>query len=154
MKILVVGGAGYIGSHMVVTLSEENHDIVVFDDLSGGRAEAVLAGKLVIGSTADPELLDRLFARENFEAVMHFASFIQVGESVANPAKYYRNNVCSTIQLLDAMVGHGVRNFIFSSTAAIFGQPDYIPIDEAHRKNPINPYGRSKWRAQEHTSEL
>jgi UDP-glucose 4-epimerase len=153
MKILVVGGAGYIGSHMVVTLSEENHDIVVFDDLSGGRAEAVLAGKLVIGSTADPELLDRLFSRENFEAVMHFASFIQVGESVANPAKYYRNNVCSTIELLDAMVRHGVRNFIFSSTAAIFGQPEYVPIDEAHRKEPINPYGRSKWMIEQVLSD-
>src|SRR4051794_12160346 len=153
MKILVVGGAGYIGSHMVLTLSEENHDIVVLDDLSGGRVEAVLGGKLVIGTTADPELLDRLFLRENFEAVMHFASFIQVGESVAHPAKYYRNNVCSTIQLLDAMVRHRVRNFIFSSTAAIFGQPDYVPIDEAHRKDPINPYGRSKWMVEQVLSD-
>src|ERR1044071_1857654 len=131
MKILVVGGAGYIGSHMVLVLSEEKHDIVVLDDLSSGRAEAVLAGELVIGSTADTELLDRLFAREKFDAVMHFASFIQVGESVTNPGKYYRNNVSHTINLLDAMVRHDVHNFIFSSTAAIFGQPDYIPIDEA-----------------------
>jgi UDP-glucose 4-epimerase len=145
MKILVVGGAGYIGSHMVLVLSGEKHDVVVLDDLSSGRAQAVLAGELVIGSTADTELLDRLFARERFDAVMHFASSIQVGESVANPAKYYRNNVSNTINLLDAMVRHQVRSFIFSSTAAIFGDPDYIPIDEAHRKDPINPYGRSKW---------
>src|ERR1051326_144073 len=119
MKILVVGGAGYIGSHMVLVLSGEKHDVVVLDDLSSGRAQAVLAGELVIGSTADTELLDRLFARERFDAVMHFASSIQVGESVANPAKYYRNNVSNTINLLDAMVRHQVRSFIFSSTAAI-----------------------------------
>ena len=145
MKILVVGGAGYIGSHMVLLLEEQGHEVVVLDDLSSGRAEAVLKAKLVTGSTADGALLDRLFADSNFTGVMHFASFIQVGESVEQPAKYYRNNVLNTINLVDAMIRHGVGNFIFSSTAAIFGQPDYVPIDEAHPKRPINPYGRSKW---------
>jgi UDP-glucose 4-epimerase len=145
MRILVVGGAGYIGSHMVLLLEEQGHEVVVLDDLSSGRAEAVLKSKLVIGSTADSPLLDHLFADGKFTAVMHFASFIQVGESVEQPAKYYRNNVLNTINLLDGMIRHGVGNFIFSSTAAIFGQPDYVPIDEAHAKRPINPYGRSKW---------
>jgi UDP-glucose 4-epimerase len=144
MKVLVVGGAGYIGSHMVLMLSEEAHEVVILDDLSSGHSEAALVGKLFRGSTADNELLDRLFAEGRFEAVMHFASFIQVGESVQHPAKYYRNNVVNTINLLDAMIRHGVQYFIFSSTAAIFGQPDYTPIDEAHPKQPINPYGRSK----------
>ena len=149
MKILVVGGAGYIGSHMVLLLEEQGHEVVVLDDLSSGRAEAVLKSELVTGSTADSPLLDRLFADGKFTGVMHFASFIQVGESVEQPAKYYRNNVLNTMNLLDAMIRHGVENFIFSSTAAIFGQPDYVPIDEAHPKRPINPYGRSKWMVEQ-----
>jgi len=145
MKVLVVGGAGYIGSHMVLMLSQQGAEVIILDDLSSGHADAVLPGRLVQGSIEDTGLLDRLLADENFDAVMHFASFIQVGESVQHPAKYYRNNVVHTINLLDAMVRHRVRNFIFSSSAAIFGQPEYIPIDEAHPKQPINPYGRSKW---------
>ena len=149
MKILVVGGAGYIGSHMVLVLGQQGGEVVVIDDLSSGRAEAVLHGKLVQGSVEDSGLLERLFAEGNFDAVMHFASFIQVGESVQHPAKYYRNNVTNTINLLDAMVQHRVMNFIFSSTAAIFGQPEYVPIDEAHPKQPINPYGRSKWMVEQ-----
>ena len=149
MKVLVVGGAGYIGSHMVLMLRDAGHEVVVLDDLSSGRAEAVLAGKLVKGSVEDNALLDRVFTETKFDGVMHFASFIQVGESVKQPAKYYRNNVINTINLLDAMVRHDVRKFIFSSTAAIFGQPDYIPIDEAHPKRPINPYGRSKWMVEQ-----
>jgi UDP-glucose 4-epimerase len=149
MKILVVGGAGYIGSHMVLMLAEQGAEVVVLDDLSSGGAEAVLYGKLVQGSIEDPALLDRLFAAGKFDGVMHFASFIQVGESVHHPAKYYRNNLTNTINLLDAMVRNGVKNFIFSSTAAIFGQPEYIPIDEAHPKQPINPYGRSKWMVEQ-----
>lgn len=149
MKVLVVGGAGYIGSHMVLMLSQEGAEVIILDDLSSGHADAVLSGKLVQGSIEDRSLLDRLFAEENFDGVMHFASFIQVGESVQHPSKYYRNNVTHTINLLDAMVRHKVRNFIFSSTAAIFGQPEYIPIDEAHPKQPINPYGRSKWMVEQ-----
>jgi UDP-glucose 4-epimerase len=149
MKILVVGGAGYIGSHMVLMLNERGHQVVVLDDLSSGRREAVLAGKLVEGSIENSTLLDRLLREEKFAAVMHFASFIQVGESVQQPAKYYRNNFTNTVNLLDAMVRHGINNFVFSSTAAIFGQPAYTPIDEAHPKQPINPYGRSKWMVEQ-----
>ncbi|HET7392554.1 MAG TPA: UDP-glucose 4-epimerase GalE [Candidatus Binatia bacterium] len=149
MKVLIVGGAGYIGSHMALLLGRQAAQVIVLDDLSSGDANAVLSGRLVQGSIEDTGLLDRLFAEEKFDGVMHFASFIQVGESVQHPAKYYRNNVTHTINLLDAMVRHRVKNFIFSSTAAIFGQPEYVPIDEAHPKQPINPYGRSKWMVEQ-----
>lgn len=144
MKILVVGGAGYIGSHMVLMLREQGMEPVVLDDLSAGYAEAVIDAELVRGTIADTDLLDRLFSRHEFAAVMHFASFIQVGESVRHPDKYYRNNFSNTLTLLSAMVRHGVLRFIFSSTAAIFGEPDYVPLDENHPQRPINPYGRSK----------
>jgi UDP-glucose 4-epimerase len=149
MKILIVGGAGYIGSHMVLLLRAQSHDVVVLDDLSSGQADAVPNDCLVTGNVGDAALLDRLFTGHRFDAVMHFASFIQVGESVEKPAKYYRNNLVNTIALLDAMVRHGVARFVFSSTAAIFGQPEYTPIDEAHPKQPINPYGRSKWMVEQ-----
>lgn len=142
--ILVVGGAGYIGSHMVWQLAQCGVRVVVLDDLSSGHADAVLGAELVQGSMANVALLDRVFATHRFDAVMHFASFIQVGESVADPAKYYANNVANTLLLLDAMRRHGVGQFIFSSTAAVFGEPAYCPIDEAHPQSPINPYGRSK----------
>jgi UDP-glucose 4-epimerase len=149
MKVLVVGGAGYIGSHMALMLSQQGAEVIVLDDLSSGHADAVLSGRLAQGSIEDTGLLDHLFTDEKFDGVMHFASFIQVGESVRQPAKYYRNNVTHTINLLDTMVRHRVKNFIFSSTAAIFGQPEYVPIDEAHPKQPINPYGRSKWMVEQ-----
>lgn len=142
--ILVVGGAGYIGSHMVKMLGSLDHQIVVFDNLSSGYREAVLTGDFIEADLANKQQLDNLFASIKFDAVMHFASFIEVGESVREPAKYYQNNVCNTQNLLDAMVKHGVKNFVFSSTAAIFGEPKYSPIDEVHPKNPVNPYGRSK----------
>ena len=144
MKILVVGGAGYIGSHMVLTLGAQGHEVVVLDDLSGGHRDAVLHGEFVEGSIADAALLDRLFEAHRFDGVMHFASFIQVGESVLDPAKYYRNNFINTVTLLDAMLRHDVKRFIFSSTAAVYGEPQYVPIDEAHPRKPINPYGCSK----------
>lgn len=144
MNILVVGGAGYIGSHMVKMLLGAGHQVVTLDSLVGGHRDAVLGGEFVLGDLADPALLDDLFRRHHFDGVMHFASFIQVGESVREPAKYYRNNVTNTQNLLEAMVAHGVRNFIFSSTAAIFGEPRYTPIDEKHPAAPINPYGHSK----------
>ncbi len=139
MKVLIVGGAGYIGSHMALMLSQQGAEVIVLDDLSSGHADAVLSARLVQGSIADTGLLERLFADESFDGVMHFASFIQVGESVQHPAKYYRNNVTHTINLLDAMVRHRVKNFIFSSTAAIFRQPEYVPIDEPHPKQPNHP---------------
>ena len=149
MKVLVVGGAGYIGSQMVLMLAEQGHEVVVLDDLSAGHREAVLAGEFVEGSIADVAVLDRVFKAHRFDGVMHFASYIQVGESVIEPAKYYRNNLVNTIALLDAMVRHGVLRFIFSSTAAIFGEPQYMPLDEAHPREPINPYGKTKWMVEQ-----
>lgn len=144
MRILVVGGAGYIGSHMVKRLLEADHSVVILDSLVNGHRDAVMGGEFVLGDLHDTVLLNRLFSSQAFDAVMHFASFIQVGESVKDPGKYYRNNVSCTLNLLDAMVAHGEKKIIFSSTAAIFGEPCYTPIDEKHPKNPINPYGRSK----------
>jgi UDP-glucose 4-epimerase len=144
MKILVVGGAGYIGSHMVKWLLSANHEITTFDNLSKGFRDAVVGGEFIEGDLANREQLDRLFESTVFDAVMHFASFIEVGESVKDPARYYQNNFIYTQHLLDAMVTHGINNFIFSSTAAIFGEPQYTPIDESHPKLPINPYGKSK----------
>ena len=144
MKILVVGGAGYIGSHMVKSLHQSNIDVLTLDNLSCGYRDAVKYGDFIEGDLGDRELLDKIFNEHQIDAVMHFAAFIEVGESVVEPAKYYKNNVCNTQVLLDAMVHHKVMYFIFSSTAAIFGEPQYTPIDEKHPKNPINPYGRSK----------
>ena len=144
MNILVVGGAGYIGSHMVKLLGERRCAVTTLDDLSSGHRDAVLTGDFVQGDMADTELLRSLFARRKYDAVMHFASFIEVGESVREPAKYYRNNVANTLTLLAAMREAGIDRFIFSSTAAIFGTPQYSPIDERHPRAPINPYGRTK----------
>lgn len=149
MKVLVVGGAGYIGSHMVKMLLAGGHQVVTFDNLSGGFRDAVLGGEFVEGDLADRLALDNVFALHRPDAVMHFASFIQVGESVQLPDKYYRNNFSNTVNLLDAMVAHGVKRFIFSSTAAIFGEPEYVPIDELHPTRPLNPYGRSKWMVEQ-----
>ena len=144
MKVLVVGGAGYIGSHMAVRLLEEGADVTTFDNLSGGYRDSVLGGEFIEGDLADTNLLDKVFSKNKFDAVMHFASFIEVGESIYSPAKYYQNNVTNTLHLLDVMVKYGVLNFIFSSTAAVFGEPEYVPIDEKHPMMPINPYGRTK----------
>jgi UDP-glucose 4-epimerase len=145
MKILVVGGAGYIGSHMVQMLLKQGEDVVVLDDLSSGHLDAVLGGEFVQGSVGNDKLIDEILSSSEFDTVMHFASFIQVGESVKNPGAYYENNVSNTITLLNAMARHGVHYFVFSSTAAIYGNPQYVPIDESHPIFPINPYGRSKW---------
>lgn len=145
MQVLVVGGAGYIGSHMIRLLVERGEQVVCFDDLSNGHADAVIGAKLEIGSLLDKPALQRLFTKYKFDAVLHFASFIAVGESIVEPAKYYQNNVSGTLNLLDAMRQFAVDQLIFSSTAAIFGTPDYVPIDEHHPQRPINPYGMSKW---------
>lgn len=142
-RILVAGGAGYIGSHMVKMLGEAGSDVVTYDNLSSGHRDAVLCGTLVEGDLADSARLRQVLAT-GFDAVMHFASYIQVGESVRQPGRYYRNNVANTLNLLEAMVDHDIRSFIFSSTAAVFGEPQYHPIDEAHPRRPINPYGLSK----------
>ncbi len=143
MKILVIGGAGYIGSHMVKLLGRQGCSVTTLDDLSSGHADAVLCGNLVQGNFGDPDTLNTVLS-SGFDAVMHFASFIQVSESLECPDKYYRNNVAYTLSLLDAMRLHGINKFIFSSTAAIFGEPQYMPIDENHPQHPINPYGRTK----------
>ena len=144
MVVLVVGGAGYIGSHMVKLLRRAGHLPVIADDLSSGRREAALGVRLIEGDIGDADFVDRVLGDVRPQAVMHFASFIQVGESVVHPAKYYRNNVTATQTLLDGMRAHQVDKFVFSSTAAVFGDPQYSPIDEEHPKAPINPYGRSK----------
>jgi UDP-glucose 4-epimerase len=144
-QILVVGGAGYIGSHMVKLLLANGDDVVVLDDLSTGHRDAVLGGEFIYGSVGNTAILDQLFRSHQFDTVMHFASFIQVGESVKQPSRYYENNVTNTINLLNAMARHQVPYFVFSSTAAIYGNPQYDPIDESHPMAPINPYGRSKW---------
>ena len=144
MKILVVGGAGYIGSHMVKQLAKAGNDVITLDNLSYGYRDSVKYGEFVEGNLGDDKVLNSIFKSNNIDAVMHFAGFIQVGESVIKPSMYYHNNVANTFTLLDAMLRHDVKNFIFSSTAAIFGEPEYTPIDEKHNKQPINPYGHSK----------
>lgn len=143
-SILIVGGAGYIGSHMVKMLERLNYSPIVLDNLSTGHRDAVLNAEFIIGDMADTALLDHIFKTHTISAVMHFASFIQVGESVLNPAKYYTNNVAGTLNLLNAMLRWQVNHFIFSSTAAVYGEPVYTPIDEKHPLVPINPYGHSK----------
>ncbi len=153
MKILVVGGAGYIGSHMAKVLLDAGHEIVTLDNLSSGFRDAIPGGKFVFGDLSNRQLLDSALATHRPDGVMHFASFIQVGESMSHPSKYYRNNVANTVNLLDAMVRHGVMRLIFSSTAAIFGEPSYVPIDEDHPKAPRNPYGRSKWMIEQILSD-
>lgn len=144
-RVLVTGGAGYIGSHAVKLLLNDGADVTTLDNLSSGHRAAVLGGRFVEGDLEDRSLLAELFATHRFDAVMHFASSIQVGESVTAPAKYYANNLRATVNLLEAMVSVGTKGFVFSSSAAIFGEPVYVPIDESHPKNAINPYGFTKW---------
>lgn len=144
MKVLVVGGAGYIGSHMVKQLSRSGCDVIVLDNLSTGFQELARFGTLHVGDLSDTELLEHLFREYCFDGVMHFAACSLVGESVQDPGKYYRNNVAHTLNLLEVMVRHGVSSLVFSSSAATFGEPEYVPINEAHPQRPINPYGASK----------
>lgn len=144
MKILVTGGAGYIGSHVVKALGKLGHDLVVYDNLSTGHAWSVLYGRLVVGELADEGLLALVMKEFRPDAVIHFAAMIQVEESVREPLLYYRNNVCNTLILLKAMEKNGVRSLIYSSTAAVYGIPDLIPVIETAPFAPINPYGTSK----------
>ncbi|MBQ2047961.1 MAG: UDP-glucose 4-epimerase GalE [Schwartzia sp.] len=144
MKVLITGGAGYIGSHCNRYFAEKGVETVVLDDLSSGHREAVTDGRFVEGDFGDRGLLDKVLGAEKFDGIIHFAAFIDVAESVAEPAKYYENNVVKMKTLLDAAVAHGVKHFVFSSTAAVFGEPEYVPIDEAHPKKPINAYGATK----------
>lgn len=142
--ILVVGGAGYIGSHMLKALHKAGYSAITLDNLSNGYRDAVHYGTLVEGDLQDKSRLDMLFREQHFDAVMHFASSIEVGESVVNPAKYYRNIVVNSLNLLEVMQKNNVKSIVYSSTAAIFGEPEYTPIDEQHRQQPVNPYGAAK----------
>ena len=147
MTILVTGGAGYIGSHSVLTLQNAGYEVIVLDNLVYGHqdlVEKVLQAKLIIGDTCDRALLRQVFSQYKIDAVMHFAAYAYVGESVTKPAKYYQNNVVGTLTLLEAMLEAGVNNFVFSSTCATYGVPDSVPIKEEQPQNPINPYGATK----------
>lgn len=143
-RIFVTGGAGYIGSHVVKILGEAGHELLIYDNLSTGHEWAVLYGRLVKGDLADTSLLSDVLSSFRPDAVIHFAASIQVEESVREPLDYYRNNVVNTLNLLEAVVRHGIRHFIYSSTAAVYGIPGTIPVSETAPLCPINPYGASK----------
>jgi UDP-glucose 4-epimerase len=146
MRVLVTGGAGYIGSQMVRQLVENKIDVIVVDSLENGHRAAVPPNvPLLVGQTGDAKFLDDVFSRYPVDAVMHYAAYLAVKESVENPSKYFRNNIAHTIELLDAMLRFNVKRLVFSSTAATYGNPDRVPIPEDHPKNPINPYGETKW---------
>ncbi|MEH1863986.1 MAG: UDP-glucose 4-epimerase GalE [Nostoc sp.] len=145
--ILVTGGAGYIGSHTVLALKQAGYNVVILDNLVYGHrdlVEKVLQVELIVGDTGDRALLDHLFKTRDIAAVMHFSAYAYVGESVTDPAKYYRNNVVGTLTLLEAMLTASVKKFVFSSTCATYGVPEFVPIPENHPQNPINPYGATK----------
>jgi UDP-glucose 4-epimerase len=144
MKILVVGGAGYVGSHSVKLLRQLGHEVWVFDNLSRGHRESTPAEILIEGNLSDRALLIRVMQEKEIDAVMHFAAYALVGESVQHPAMYYQNNVTATLELMEAMRAAGVWRFVFSSTTATYGQPETMPISENTPQNPINPYGFTK----------
>lgn len=144
MNVLITGGAGYIGSHCSRYFLEKGVDVTILDDLSEGHREAVKGGTLVVGDCGDGALLDRLFSERSYDAVVHFAAFTSVGESVAEPRKYFHNNVENMLTLLNAAVDHHIGYFVFSSSAAVFGEPVSLPIREDHVLEPINPYGETK----------
>jgi UDP-glucose-4-epimerase GalE len=145
MKILVTGGAGYIGSHCCKELHNRGYEPVTIDNLVYGHAENVRWGPFYRGNIQDDRLLERVFSENHIGAVMHFAAYAYVGESMQDPRKYYTNNLCNTITLLEKVLENAVAGFIFSSSCATYGQPQKIPIDEDHPQRPINPYGRSKY---------
>jgi UDP-glucose 4-epimerase len=144
VKVLVAGGAGYIGSNMTFMLAQSGHEPVVYDNLSKSHLQAVKDATFVRGDLADYDLIVQTLKKYDIEAVMHFAAFIEVGESMDFPLKYYQNNFCNTHNLLNAMEQVGVNKFVFSSTAAVYGMPEIVPITEDAPKIPINPYGQSK----------
>lgn len=152
--VLVTGGAGYIGSHTAIALIESGYNVVVFDSLENGHKKTVdtianikAKGKIVDfiqGDLKQPSDISKIFDRHKIDAVLHFAAYIQVEESVKDPQKYYKNNIGGTLNLLNAIIENNVNKIVFSSTAAVYGEPQYVPIDEKHPQNPINPYGWSK----------
>jgi UDP-glucose-4-epimerase GalE len=144
MRILVTGGAGYIGSHAVKLFLARGHDVWVYDNLSAGHRAAAPAGRLVVADLAEVQRLDHIFVAQRIDAVVHFAAFALVGESVQHPARYYHNNLVNTLHLLDAMRRHDVGRIVFSSTCATYGVPQTVPITEDEPQKPINPYGNTK----------
>ncbi len=153
-SILVTGGAGYIGSHVVKLLGERNENIVVLDDLSTGFEESILQGKLINGNTGDKALVQKILEEYNVESVLHFAAHTIVPESVENPLKYYQNNTCCTRNLLECCAEAGIKHFIFSSTAAVYGELETGFASEDTPKAPINPYGSSKLMSEQMIRDL
>ncbi|MGB9836770.1 MAG: UDP-glucose 4-epimerase GalE [Candidatus Saccharicenans sp.] len=145
MKVLVTGGAGYIGSHTVKDLLNHNYEVVIVDNFSSGRRELVCGGEVIQADLRNHDELETVFKEHRVEAVLHFAALIQVGESYENPQKYYLHNLITSLNLLEIMLRHGVKKFIFSSSAAVYGAPQQIPIEEDHPLNPANPYGMTKF---------
>lgn len=148
IKVLVAGGAGYIGSHTVKELLGEGFEVVILDNFSTGRKELVVGGEVVVGDLMEKNSIKKVFEAHDIGAVLHFASLIQVGESYLDPQKYYIHNLTSTLNLLEIMLEYEAKNFIFSSSAAVYGIPERVPIPEAHPLRPINPYGQTKYFAE------
>ena len=145
MQVLVTGGAGYIGSHAVKVLLDKGYDVVVVDNLATGHKDAVdKRAKFFLGDISDEILMDKVFKKNNISGVIHFAAFSLVGESMTNPYKYYENNVSKTNKFLKSMVEHNVKNIVFSSTAATYGEPKKTPIEESDPQSPTNVYGQTK----------
>jgi UDP-glucose 4-epimerase len=144
MRVLLTGGAGYVGSHAARLLKQSGHEVWLYDNLSNGHRAAAIGGELIEGDLMDGARLAAAFRDHSIDAVMHFAAYAYVGESVTDPAKYYRNNIVGTLTLLDAMQAAGVNRIVFSSTCATYGQPDRVPITESEKQSPINPYGFTK----------
>lgn len=153
-RILIIGGAGFIGSVTVKALQDAGYHTTVFDNLSQGDRRTILNGEFIEGDLCRPEDISSLFKDRYFDAVLHFAALTDVGESHRNPLQYFRNNVSATVYLLEAMLKHDIRNFIFSSTASLFGIPIQDMIDETHPCNPISPYGESKWMVEKILHDL
>src|SRR5882757_4384949 len=144
MRILITGGAGYIGSHTAKRLSQAGFEPVTLDNLSSGHKWAVKWGPLVEGDIGDQKLIREVVAKYQIQAVLHFAAYINVGESVVNPRKYFHNNTIAALNMFDALLDCSVKHVIFSSTAAIYGNPERVPIPESHPQRPVNPYGEAK----------
>lgn len=145
MKILVTGGAGYIGSHTVKDLLNRGYEVVILDNFSSGHQELICGGEVIWADLRNKDEIEAVFKKYQIQAVLHFAALIQVGESYQDPQKYYLHNLTTSLSLLEIMLRHGVKNFIFSSSAAVYGPPQKIPIEEDHPLNPANPYGTTKF---------